>query len=81
MDGGEIRGKQETQEKIARQEPIIIERKKQLDSGVEDEKEIIRRIKKALPKEPYDYIQKTILKEKRKEENKRRVQKPFALSP
>ncbi len=63
---GKKRGEQETQERIARQEPIIQERKELIDSGVKYEKEIIKRIKKALPKESYDYIQKTILVEKRK---------------
>jgi len=81
MDGGEIRGEQETQEKIARQEPIIQKREELIDSGVKDEKEIIKRIRKAFPKEDYDYIQKTILAKKRKEQHQRRVQKPFALSP
>ncbi len=64
--GGWKRGKQETQGKNTRQEPIIQKRKELIDSGVKDEKEIIKRIKKAFPKESYDYIQKTILVEKRK---------------
>ena len=81
MDGGEIRGKQETQEKIARREPIIQKSEELIDSGVKDEKIIIKRIRKAFPKEDYDYIQKTILAKKRKEQHERRVQKPFALFP
>jgi len=79
---GKKRGEQETQERIARQEPIIQKRKELIDSGVKDEKEIIKLIVEEFSEEEtYDYIQKTILKAKRKEENKRRVQKPFALSP
>jgi len=78
---GKKGGEQETQEKIARQEPIIQKREELIDSGVKDEKIIIKRIRKAFPKEDYDYIQKTILAKKRKEQHERRVQKPFALFP
>ena len=63
--GGKTGGKTNIRSN-ARKEPIIQKRKELIDSGVKYEKEIIKRIKKALPKEFYDYIQKTILMEKRK---------------
>jgi len=74
MDGGEIRGKQETQEKIVLREPIIQKRKELIVSGVKDEKEIMRRIIKAYPKRNYNFIQKTILAEKYKEADERKNQ-------
>jgi len=74
MDGGEIRGKQETQEKIVLREPIIQKRKELIDSGVKDDKEIMRRVIKAFPKRNYNFIQKTILAEKYKEADDRKNQ-------
>ncbi len=64
--GGGNTGRKTNIRSNSRKEPIIQKRKELIDSGVKDEKEIIKRIKKAFPKESYDYIQKTILVEKRK---------------
>jgi len=74
MDGGEKRGEQETQERIVRQEPITQKRKELIDSGVKDEKEIIKLIVEEFSEEEtYDYIQKTILAERKKEADERRL--------
>jgi len=64
-----------------RKAPIIRERKKLIDSGVTDERVILKRIRKAFPKELSHYIQQTIQAEKYKEADERRLQKPHALSP
>jgi len=73
---------------VARKAPIIKERKKFLDSGVTDEKVILKLLVKKFEllvkkfsKSPYHYIQQTILAERYKEANDRRLQKPRALSP
>jgi len=65
----------------ARKAPIIKERKKLIDSGVTDERVILKRIRNTFPKELSYYIQQTIQAEKYKEADERRLQKPHALSP
>ena len=69
------------QKSAARKAPIIKERKKLIDSGVTDERVILKRIRKKFPKELSHYIQQTIQAEKYKEADERRLQKPHALSP
>jgi len=60
------------QKSAARKAPIIRERKKLIDSGVTDERVILKRIRKAFPKELSHYIQQTIQAEKYKEADERR---------
>ena len=69
------------QRSAARRAPLIKERKTLIDSGVTDERVILKRIRKAFPKELSHYIQQTIQAEKYKEADERRLQKPHALSP
>jgi len=63
----------------ARKAPIIKERKRLIDAGIKDEKVIRKLVVKAFPDEHYHYIRQTILVEKHKEADERRLQKPFAL--
>jgi len=57
----------------ARKAPIIKERKKLIDNGVTNERVILKRIRKAFPGEHSLYIQQTILAEKYKEADERRL--------
>jgi len=57
----------------ARKAPILNERKKLIDNGVTNERVILKRIRKIFPNEHSTYIQQTILAERYKEANERRL--------
>jgi len=57
----------------ARQKPILNERKKLIDNGVTNERVILKRIRKIFSNERSSYIQQTILAERYKEANERRL--------
>jgi len=57
----------------AHKAPIIKERKKLIDAGVTNEKVILKRLVKKFYQRPYYEIQQTILAERNKEADKRRL--------
>jgi len=57
----------------ARKAPLIKERKKLIDDGVTNERVILKLVAKVFPDEHYHYIRQTILAEKKKEADERRL--------